>query len=427
MKTHKFSWISYYLVCLGALFYAYEYFLRVIPSVIKPNLMAYFHLDATGFGTLSAFYFYAYTPLQLIVGIVVDHYRPRYVLILAIICCTLGSLMITLGPNVALASAGRFLQGLGSAFAFVGTIKLVTLYMPAERFAQYSGLAQCLGFVGAGCGLMIIQHLTAALGWQPMIRIMAIIGAVLTLCFIFTLGKKYSPPFQKQDKPNISYRTNLYYLWSIVRVPQIWLSGVIAYLTFLPTSVFAALWGIPYLQKLHHYTIGQATLAISMIFFGWALGTPAMGALSDAFKTRVLPIRYGCFVALFLSLPLLYISQLPYFWVCALFFLFGFFSACEMLTFVIARDCSPSHLSTGTAIAFINTLAMLGGFLFQRGLGEILDGAYDHSTLHPIMHGIRVYSLGNYQCAVTIVPIACAAALILSFFLKESYGQYRNH
>ena len=45
------------VVILGALFYCYEYFLRVSPTVMQIQLMQHFHLDATLFGGLSAYYF----------------------------------------------------------------------------------------------------------------------------------------------------------------------------------------------------------------------------------------------------------------------------------------------------------------------------------------------------------------------------------
>ena len=92
-----------------------------------------------------------------------------------------------------------------------------------------------------------------------------------------------------------------------------------------------------------------------------------------------------------------------------------------MLCFVIAKDISPNILATGTAIALINTFAMLGGAIFQRGLGEILDYSYTHTTLHPITHGIREYPLVSYQWAVSVIPIALALACILTWFNKDVF------
>ena len=59
---YLFAW----LICgIGALYYSYEYLLRISPSVMEPALRSHFNLTASGFGFLSAFYYYAYIPLQI--------------------------------------------------------------------------------------------------------------------------------------------------------------------------------------------------------------------------------------------------------------------------------------------------------------------------------------------------------------------------
>ena len=46
-----------WLICgLGAIFYSYEYLLRIAPSVMEEALRAHFDLSATGFGLVSSTY-----------------------------------------------------------------------------------------------------------------------------------------------------------------------------------------------------------------------------------------------------------------------------------------------------------------------------------------------------------------------------------
>lgn len=74
-KKHvTFAWL---MCALGAVFYAYEYFLRILPSVMEVPLRAHFDLSASGFGLLAAFYYYAYVPMQLPVGVLMDRFGPR--------------------------------------------------------------------------------------------------------------------------------------------------------------------------------------------------------------------------------------------------------------------------------------------------------------------------------------------------------------
>jgi sugar phosphate permease len=74
---HVFHPMKWVLWGLAAFFYFFEYFLRVAPSVMVPQLMETFSVDATAIGTLSAFYFYIYAPMQIPVGVLTDRYGAR--------------------------------------------------------------------------------------------------------------------------------------------------------------------------------------------------------------------------------------------------------------------------------------------------------------------------------------------------------------
>ena len=132
----KISTLAFLAVTMGFLYYCYEYLLRISPSVMQDDLMRYFSINATLFGTFSAFYYYAYTPMQLVVGIMVDKYDVKKVLFLATIVCAIGTTMISYSDSYAIAAAGRFLQGFASAFAWVSILKLGVVFLPAQWSCQ---------------------------------------------------------------------------------------------------------------------------------------------------------------------------------------------------------------------------------------------------------------------------------------------------
>ncbi len=81
-----------WLICsMGMIFYAYQFLLRISPSVMEPDLRSFFNISAAGFGSLIGLYYVAYTPMQLLVGPIVDLYGPRLVLTFATVICALGS------------------------------------------------------------------------------------------------------------------------------------------------------------------------------------------------------------------------------------------------------------------------------------------------------------------------------------------------
>src|SRR6476469_4223069 len=68
---------------LAILFYYYEYYLRVAPSFMNAELKLTFNLSEAAFGNLAAFFYYAYTPMQIPVGMMMDRFGPRRLLTFA--------------------------------------------------------------------------------------------------------------------------------------------------------------------------------------------------------------------------------------------------------------------------------------------------------------------------------------------------------
>ena len=278
-----------WVICgLAAAFYCYEYLLRITPGLMVPQLQLAFSikglpLDATMVGHLSAFYYYAYTPMQLPVGLFMDRYGPRWILTMAVFCCAAGTALFASTESYWMAAIGRFAIGFGSAFAFVGVLKLASTWLPANRFAMVSGLTTTLGMVGAMMGDIILTDLIQSIGWRDTLIYSSYIGFVLVP--IIWLIIRDTPP--KQGKEALSIAESMTYskLWSEIRFslkdPQIWLAGVVGGLLMTPTMVFPELWGKLYLQTVHHFEEAESSHAVVMIFLGWAVGGPIAGLISD--------------------------------------------------------------------------------------------------------------------------------------------------
>src|SRR3990167_3377616 len=126
---------AYVVFLLSASFYLYEYILQVAPSVMADSMMETFHVSAAGFGIVSAFYFYAYAPMQLPAGVLFDRYGPRKLMTFALLLCSLGAFFFASTDSLFTAALGRFLIGVGSAFSFIGVLVLISRWFPPNQFA----------------------------------------------------------------------------------------------------------------------------------------------------------------------------------------------------------------------------------------------------------------------------------------------------
>ena len=159
-KNKKHSYLVGWFICtIGAIFYFYEYLLRIEPSVMVEDLMQHFSVVATGFGFIVAAYYYAYTPLQLVVGVLIDRYGSKIMLGVGVIACALGSLLFGTADSVFMAMIARFLIGLGSSFAFVGVLKLGAEWLPKKHFAMFAGFTTAIGMLGGITGDIFLTSL----------------------------------------------------------------------------------------------------------------------------------------------------------------------------------------------------------------------------------------------------------------------------
>lgn len=157
---HHHSKISYLgiLICiLGTLFYYYEYYLRVAPGVIREQLKLFYSLNETSFGLLVGLYYWAYVPLQLFVGIVMDLVGPRKTLGTACLISAVGMYLFGGTDYLWAAQLGRFLVGFGAAFAYVGVLKLSNIWLPHTWFAIMAGACSTLGMLGGITGQIVIN------------------------------------------------------------------------------------------------------------------------------------------------------------------------------------------------------------------------------------------------------------------------------
>ncbi|MCW5589189.1 MAG: MFS transporter [Legionellales bacterium] len=406
--SSRFLWIMW---LTAALFYFYECLLQVSPSVMGQNLMRDFHIHAEGLGYLASIYFYAYALMQIPVGMLLDRFGPRRLLGVAALLCGLGCLIFSLASHIASAACGRLLIGIGSSFAAIGCLKIAAIWFPVNRFAIVAGLTVMLGMLGATGGQAPLAFLVDTCGWRETMIVLGIIGSVIAVV-LFSVVRDASTPSLK--KPHDSLWKNLH---TVIKNQHIRLATVYTGLVFAPTPALAALWGVPFLTTCYHFTRPIAAGYISLIYLGAAIGSPLWSLFSNLLGRRRLPLVIGASVSFVNALMIIYLTASPALLGLNLF-LFGFSSSSFLLVFAIVRELSTAK-SAATALGFANMSTMLGTAILQAVIGYVLD-SYWQGTLH---HHVRIYSLHDYQFALSIIPICFGLSFFLLPFIRETFCQ----
>ena len=89
MKIPAQAWIAWGVVTF---FYAFQYVLRVFPSIMMDDIRQKFGVDAQQFGDFSGAYYLGYALMHIPIGLLLDHKSPRWIIALSAILCSIGIL-----------------------------------------------------------------------------------------------------------------------------------------------------------------------------------------------------------------------------------------------------------------------------------------------------------------------------------------------
>jgi MFS family permease len=411
VKPGIYAWCVWFL---GALFYFYEFWLQVSPNVMHADLSQHYHITGVQFGYMATFYFIAYAAMQIPAGVLFDRFGARKLLTAAALVCTGGTFLLAFAPTYHWVEFARFATGIGSAFALLGTLVLAASWFPPTRFAMLTGLVLTIGMLGAVGGQAPLAFMIQKMGWQHSLFILGIAGIVLSIIMWSVIRDNKNPMLQTRQK--LSAKDLLQNVTRIITSPQPWLVALYGVLLYGPTATLGTTWGATFFATQYHLSPTVSASLISLIFIGWAVGSPVFGTLSDFIGRRKPPMYIGAIGGLLTSIILIYVVLPSVVMVAIDIFLFGFFSSAFLPSFSIARELQPARAS-GAALGFMNMINSLGGAVMPPIIGYILDLAWDGI----MTNGNRVYSANDFHTAFSIIPISMILGLLVAFTVKETF------
>ena len=387
-----------------ALYYFYQYTLRSAPAVMMPQLSEAFGLSAVGVASMVGLFYYGYSPFSLIAGAAMDRLGPRMVVPIGAAAVGIGAMLFATGDST-IASAGRFLQGAGGVFALVGAIFIVSTHFPPSQAATLIGATQMFGMAGGSAGQFLVGPLIASgVAWNVFWIGMGIAGLGIAVVLYLLLPAPAPAPRQPDW-----LRTAGRAMGVVFRNPQSILCGMIAGLLFIPTTIFDMVWGVRFLQDARGIDYGEAVMRSAAVPFGWIIGCPLLGWMSDRMGRRKPVIVGGAAVLFGCLLWILYgpAGVLPPY---VLGLVAGIASGAAMLPYTIIKEANPSNMA-GTATGVINFL----NFTFSALLGPVFG-----SLLAAVSGGAARMSLEHYQTAFEPLLYGVGLAIICTLLLKET-------
>ncbi len=412
---------AYFIWFLCAFFFFAIYIIRVSPSILTPTLMQLFHCDALTIGAFSGFFYYPYIAMQIPVGLMMDVYSPKKIMVFSILTCLLSTLLFATMTTINMGYLSRFIMGFGASFAFVGSLRIAALWFQPKQFAFLAGVSQSMGMLGAMIGQGPIGIVYQWFGWRLVIWAMVVVFFLIALLmmYLFKMPQTTTSSTPAKIKPWSAILT-------ILNNKQTWYNCLFIGLVYGPTACFGEQWGASFLSQHQGISIDAAGQETGLMFIGIAIGCPLMGWLSDYIQRRLIIMQIGVLGCLISLSLIIYGSELPGHWVFdttnygLLLFVYGIANSCIVASYAFASEINPPHL-TGIALGITNMACVILGALMIPLVGFVLDATSSSAMLQ----SMPSFSSKGYQIAFAALPIGLALAFLVSLLQKETYCRHR--
>ncbi|KTD16877.1 MFS transporter [Legionella jordanis] len=405
-----YSFLPWFVCFSASLFFFYEFIQGNMFASIADNIMHDFHVQADKMAYLSSIYYLSNVLFLFVAGMLLDRFSAKKTILVAMFLCVISTFILAHAQSFYLALFCRFVTGIGSAFCFLGPIRIASRWFPPKRMALITGAIVTMAMTGGMLAQYPLTKLVNQIGWRDSLMQVGWLGTAMLLFMSFTVIDRESAKKTIQHKISVLSAAKKAYLNS-----QTLRAASYTSLMNMAIAVFGAMMGSLYLVQRLGITKEDAAVVNTMLFLGAIIGGPIIGWLSDKLRIRVLPMKVGVIASLITVLAVLF-APVSLLGMKILFFLLGFFTAAQVISYALVAE-SNSPQMTATAVSVVSVLTQGGYIIYQNLFSILLMG---HGEMH-MVNDVPVYSLGDYQFAAIILPIGLLLALVAIMGLKETH------
>lgn len=409
------SSLTPWLVCFTAtLFFFYEFIQGNMFASIAANIMQDYQIQADKMAYLSSAYYLSNVLFLFVAGLVLDRFSIKKTILLAMFLCVLSTFILAYSQSFYVALFCRFVTGIGSAFCFLGPVRLASHWFPPKRMALVTGAIVTMAMTGGMLAQYPLTKLVSYLGWRQAVQDVGMLGLGILILMVFGIKEKSEEKTAKiRSAMGVSSSARRAYF-----NPQYLRAALYTSLMNMAIAVFGAMMGTLYLEQRLGVGAEQAAMVNGMLFLGAIMGSPLLGWFSDKAGSRIIPMKIGALISLLILLAVLYLPVSVHV-MSVLFFLLGFFTSAQVISYALVAE-SSSPMMTATAVSVVSILTQGGYIIYQNLFSRLLT----YSGHAHVVGGIPVYSLDSYQHAAIILPVGLVIALFMLSGLKETHCQH---
>ncbi|BBX15691.1 MFS transporter [Mycolicibacterium duvalii] len=315
-----------------------------------------------------------YAGAQVPAGLLLDRFGSKALIIAGAALMSCGQLTLALTESLPVALGARAVVGLGDAVTFISVLRLVPYWFSPRRVPLVTQLTGICGQLGQVLSAVPFLALLSASGWTTAYASVAAFGALAIVLILLIV--RNAPEGTVTTGAAMTVRQTLTSLKTVWLRPGTRLGFFTHMGTQFSVTVFALMWGVPYLTVAQGLSPTAAGTLLTVSVAAAIGAGVVIGILTGRHPHRrsrlVLAIIASNALAwtVVLALP----GPAPLWLLVALVVVISVGGPGSMVGFDFARTFNPSA-TLGTAQGMVNMGGFLASLMVMQLMGVVLEAA----------------------------------------------------
>ncbi|WP_235563231.1 MFS transporter [Arthrobacter sp. Soil782] len=351
-----------------------------------------------------------YAGLQIPVGVLVDRFGPRVMIVSGAVLMALGQTQLAFAESITAGIVGRLLVGGGDAMTFVAVLRLLPAWFETRKIpvlTQLTGILGQLGQILSVIPFLAILHLA---GWSTAFLSAASLGV---LSAVLALALIRDHPEGNRQRSRASLRQTGVSLAEAWKQPGTRLGLWCHFTTQFSGTVFVLMWGYPYLVSAEKLAPGTASVLMTLFVVVGMICGPLLGVYVARHPLRrsTMVLAITAATALAWLVVLSYPGKAPVWLLVLLVVTLAVGGPGSMIGFDFARTFNPAS-RLGTATGIVNIGGFTAALLTMFAVGLILDLLLATGFSNGDLYALESFRIA-FAVQFVVLGIGTVAVLVL--------------
>jgi MFS family permease len=376
-----------------------------------------FHISSAQLATFTMVQLLVYATMQIPVGAMLDRVGAKKLLVTGVTLMTGGQFAFAFAGTFGAGVAARVLVGMGDAMIFISLVQLVALWFPPARTAMITQLTGVLGQLGALAATAPLSAALHSFGWTRAYAAAAGVGVILGFVLIVVVRDS---PYEDHHRDEVKMQAVGRALKLAWAEPGTRLGLWSHFSAQFGATVFALLWGFPFLVSGQGLTPSAASGLLIVMTVTTVVTSPLVGAFVTRWpysrSTLILWIVVSIMAvwAVVLSWP----GRAPFWLLVVLVMVLAVGGPGSMVGFDLARTFNPP-----TRLGSANGIVNVGGFVASLGTVTLIGIVLDKVA----PGGPSTYTVDSFRVAMSVQYVVWVIGLVqILRFRSKARQAYRR-